>query len=135
MVSNPSFRERFQAYFEREVAAKAAGPLANGIEIELRVAEHGQEATSDDVFTFTKSGGKNVLKAGAASDAQVVFTMTPQAAEAVMNDPAEDIGHLGVGILKLVVSTDANKRISLKLKAGFLTLFSKGYFGVVTAGG
>src|SRR6267142_638065 len=86
MDSTPSFRERFQTYFEREVAAKAAAPLANGVEIELRVAEHGQAPAEGDVFTFTKS-------------------------------------------------TDANKRIAIQLKAGFLTLFSKGYFGVVTAGG
>jgi hypothetical protein len=135
MVSTPSFRDRFQAYFEREIAAKAAAPLANGVEIELSVAEHGETPAEGDVFTFTKSGGKNQLKAGPAEDPQVLFTMTPRAAEAVLNDPAEDIGHLGVGILKLIVSTDANNRISIKLKAGFLTLFSKGYFGVVTAGG
>jgi hypothetical protein len=130
-----SYYERFRDYFERDIAAKAAGPLANGVEIELSIAEHGADPEPENVFTFTKSGGKNVLNPDPAADPQILFTMTPRAAETVLSDSATDIGHLGVGILKLIVSADANHRISIKLKTGFLTLFSKGYFGVVAAGG
>jgi hypothetical protein len=122
-----SFRERFSAYFERDVAQKAAKPLANGVEIQLEV--------SDEIFTFTKDGGKNLVRPGAAGEPQVVFTLTPQAAQEILDDPSDEIGHVGVHILKLIVSTDANKRVSFKLRTGFLGLFSKGYFGVVTAGG
>ena len=135
MNSESSFRERFAAYFEREVAVKAAQPLANGVEIELHVAESGTETPTDQVFTFTKAAGKIEIRPGAANEPQVVFTLTPHAAQEILDDPSDEIGHVGVHILKLIVSTDANKRVSFKLRTGFLGLFSKGYFGVVASGG
>jgi hypothetical protein len=35
----------------------------------------------------------------------------------------------------MVISKDPNKQVSVQFKAGFLSLFTKGYFGVLTTGG
>ncbi len=64
-----------------------------------------------------------------------MFHVTPRAADEILNDPAQDIGSIGVNIAKLALSTDANRRVAVQFKAGFLTLFSKGYFGVLKTGG
>ena len=126
-TQNGSLTERFSAYFDREVAQKAAGSLGNGVQILFQIdTEH---------FTFTKVAGRNRVVAGAAQDPELVFTLTAQAAEAILADPSDDVGAIGVHIAKLIVSPDANKRVSIKFKVGFLKLFSKGYFGVITAGG
>ncbi len=124
------YTERFMSYFDREVAQKAAKTIADGSEVEFRVS-----GPNEEVFTFTKSGGKNTIRAGAALDPQVVFTLPQQAANEILADTSGEIGEIGVNIAKLIVTSDANRRVSFKLKTGFLTLFSKGYFGVVTAGG
>ena len=124
--SNP-FAQRFSAYFDREVAKKAAKSLSDRSEIEFHVGS--------EIFTFTKEGGKNVIKPSPAGDAQLVFTLTPGAAEAILNDTSDDVGAIGVHIAKMVVQHDPDKKVSVKFKAGFLSLFSKGYFGVLTAGG
>lgn len=125
MTSN--WVERFSTYFDREIAQKAAKSLSNGAEIEIQI--------DGETFTFTKADGKNQVSPGPAKDPQVVFTMTPKAAEAILTDTTEEIGAIGVNILKLIVSKESDRRVQVKLKAGFLTLFSKGYFGVLTAGG
>ncbi len=123
----PSFRERFSTYFDREVAQKAAKSLHDGAEIGLTV---GNEA-----FTFTREGGKNRVKDGAPHDPQLVFTMTPAAAESVLSHTSEDIGSIGIHIAKMVAVPEADKKITIQFKTGFLTLFGKGYFGVLASGG
>lgn len=126
-MGSPIYAERFSQYFDREVAQKAAKSISNGAEMEFQVAS--------ESFTFTKEGGKNVIKASPARDPQLVFTLTPGAADAILADTSEDIGAIGVLIAKMIVAQDANKKVTVKFKTGFLSLFSKGYFGVLTAGG
>jgi hypothetical protein len=125
-----SFAERFTAYFDRDVAQKAAKSISDGAEMEFRVT-----GPTPETFTFTKTGGKNALKPGAASDAQLAFELTPQAAEDILADKTDSIGAIGVNIAKLVVSKDEARKVKVEFKAGFLTLFAKGYLGVLTAGG
>jgi hypothetical protein len=132
-MSTESLTERFSSYFNREVAQQAAKSIGNGAEIEFRISNSG-EAPSE-TFTFTKKAGKNTVVSGVAEDPQLIFTMTPQAAQEILDFQSDEIGPIGVQIAKLVVSTDANRRVSIQFKAGFFTLFSKGYLGVVTAGG
>jgi hypothetical protein len=119
--------ERLREYFSRPVAEKAASSLANGVQIELRVSE--------ELFTFTRRGSQNVVEEGAASSPEIRFTITPQALEAILAEESEDIATIGIHIMKLVVSTDANRRVAVQFQAGFLKLWSKGYFGVLKSGG
>src|SRR6185437_8787168 len=119
--------ERFSSYFNREAARLAAKSISNGSEMEFRVGK--------EVFTFTKKAGSNTVLPGPATDPQLVFTMSEQAAVAILNDPSEEIGEIGVHIAKLVVSRDPEKRVSVQFKSGFLALFTRGYFGVLKAGG
>jgi hypothetical protein len=122
-----SYTERFSQYFDREVAQKAAKSISNGAEMEFHVGE--------EVFSFTKQGGANKIRAGKAGDPQLIFTLTPGAADAILADPSEDIGSIGVHIAKLVCAHQPDQKISMQFKAGFLSLFSKGYFGVLSTGG
>src|SRR5262245_51016925 len=86
--------ERFQAYFARPVAEAAAKSLGSGAEVRLAVA--------GEILTFSREGGRNVVRAGDPADAQVSFTMPAKAAEAILSDPSEDVGQIGVHIAKLL---------------------------------
>ena len=122
-----SLTERFGLFFDREVAQKAAHSVSNGAEIEFRAG--------DETFTFTKVGGKNTVVPGSAKSPQLIFTLSPKAAEGILEYPSDDIGEIGVHIAKMVVSKDPETRVSVQFKSGFLGLFTKGYFGVLTTGG
>ena len=128
-----SLTERFSSYFDREVAQQAAKSLVNGAEIEFRVSSSGD--SPEEIFTFTKKAGKITIVPEASRNPEVVFTLTAQAAQEILDFPSDEIGPIGVQIAKLVVSPDGNRRVSIQIKAGFFTLFSKGYLGVITAGG
>jgi hypothetical protein len=129
-----TWSSRFGSYFDREVAQRAAKSLTDGAEIEFRILEAGASKPVE-IFAFTREAKKNRVLPSAARQAQVTFQMTPQAAEAILSDPSDEIGTIGVNILKMIVSSDPSRRVSIQLNAGFLTLFSKGYFGILTAGG
>ena len=133
-----TFTERFSTYFSRDVAHRAAKSIADGAEIEFSVclsADPKVQTPAIEAFTFTRVEGRNLIRAAPSSSAQILFKMTPQAAEAILNDPTEEIGQIGVNIAKLMISPDANRRIGMKLQVGFMSLFSKGYLGVLTTGG
>ncbi len=133
MTQTPRYFERFATYFSRPVAEHAAHTLANGAEMEIRISQ------SDDAiietFTFTRKDKKNALLPTPAKSPQMIFALTPDAAESILSNPSDDIGQIGVHILKLAFSTDAHQRVKFQFKAGFLTLFTKGYLGVMTTGG
>ena len=127
------FASRFDTYFKREVAQKAAKSLANGIEIQFDIQD--SSGTPVESFTFTKAGGQNQVKPEKPREPQMIFILTSDAAEEILNDPTDDLGAIGVNIAKRVVKPDANRKISFQFKVGFLSLFTKGYFGVLTSGG
>ena len=128
----PSFTDRFSSYFDRPVALQAAKSISNGAEMEFQIRK-GDELL--ETFTFTKAGGKNEILPSPAENPQITWTLTPSAAEEILADTTEEIGHIGVNIAKLIVSDDPERKVGLKFRAGFLALFSKGYFGIITAGG
>jgi hypothetical protein len=134
-MAEGSFTDRFSAYFDRPVAQTAAKSLADGAEIQFQVSDPAEPRKPIETFTFTKQNKRNQIVPGAARKPQVSFELTPAAAEAILAEPAEDVGAIGVGIAKLVVSQDPAKKVGMKFNTGFLGLFSNGYLGVVAAGG
>jgi len=128
-----SYAERFQEYFSRDVAEKAARSLSNGAEMEFRIESL---SAAPEVFTFRRVSGRNSVVSGAASDPQVAFELTPGAAETILSSPADsDIGAIGVGIARLILSKDPGQKVRFRLNGGLLSLLTKGYFGVVASGG
>ena len=125
--------QRFNEYFSRPVAERASASLANHVEVEFKITDSGGELL--ETFVFTREGGQNRVLSKSATDPDLVFTLTPSAAQKIIESTATEIGPIGVEIARLIVSPDANRRVSVKIKTGFFTLFSKGYLGVVTAGG
>ncbi len=126
-MSSNAWSERFQTYFSQEVAQKAAHSLSDGAEIELHV--------DTEVFTFTKVDGKNQVIKTPSKDAQIVFIIPPAAAVEILSHSSDKIAEIGIGISKLIVSQDPTKRIQVRFRSGFFTLFSMGYLGVLKTGG
>jgi hypothetical protein len=122
-----SLTERFGSYFDRNVAQVAAKSISNGAEVQFHVG--------DEIFTFTKQSGKNEVLPEAATDPQLIFTMSAQAAEEILGFQSTEIGEIGVHIAKMVVAKDSNRHIKVQFKTGFFGLFTKGYLGVLTVGG
>lgn len=128
-----SYSSRFREYFARDVSQLAAASLSDQVEIEIHV--NNQEVNSKEVFVFTKLLGKNAIEDRAAQRPDLIFEMTHLAAEEILSDASSDIGAIGVNIIKLAFSGEPAKKVRIEIKVGFLSLFSRGYFGVLKMGG
>jgi hypothetical protein len=133
MSTQAAWSERFATYFDRPVAQQAAKSISNGAEMKIVIQE--SSGTVVEAFTFTRADGKNQVLPSEPKSPQLTFTLTPQAAEEILAEPSDEIATIGINIMKLVASTDANRRVRMSFQAGFLTLFTKGYLGVLAAGG
>src|SRR5688572_4806757 len=110
-------QDRITAYFDRNVAQQAAKSLSDAAEVEIRITTPEEKVL--ETVTFTKRNGKNTVLPNPAKDPQLVFTVTHQAIEDILADPSEDIGSIGVNIMKMMTKSDANRRVSMKITAGF----------------
>ena len=122
-----SYSQRFDQYFKRSIAQEASDPLTSGAQMEFQVG--------DETFTFKKEGQETVVTPGTSPSPQLKFQLTSSAADKILDNPSEDIGEIGVTIAKLIVSKDPNEQIRMNLNSGFLTLWNKGYLGVLKKGG
>ena len=129
--------DRFSSYFASDVAVSAAKSIGNGAEIEFQI--NGPAGQIAETFTFTKKDGKNTVLAGPARDPQLLFTLNEPAAAGILDFKSDNIGEIGVHIAKMVFNSktkpDADAKLGIHFKAGFLALFNKGYFGVLKTGG
>ncbi len=134
-TSETLFSSRFLQFVQSNTATQATASLADGSEIEFHIT--GSNKEDIEVFHFRRVKGENTIHVGAASQPQFVFTLTPRAAEEVLALPIDElnVGQVGIELVKLILSPDANKRITIKLKSGIFGLFTQGYFGILTAGG
>ena len=140
MTDAPTFRDRFAAYLNRPVALAAAKSLKNGAAIELKILVSGAEQAPEveRLMFYRESGENRVADAHSLDvpgDPQLRFSIPQAAAEELLTHPSDELGATGVQILKLILSHETDKKIGFKIEAGFLSLWSKGYFGVLTEGG
>lgn len=121
-----------KSFFEdNELAKKAAESLRNGREIGVEI----KMGDNVEAYTFTKEGGRNVLKKGEPSSPDVVFIIPEAAARELVTKKFDSVGQVGLHIFEKILSNDSNQKIAIRLNAGALGLVTGGYFGVLTAGG
>lgn len=121
-----------KAFFEGSpLAQRAAESIRSGREIALEV----KIGESVDVFTFAKEKDRNILRQGAPTSPDLVFTLPETAAKELVTKQFDTVGQVGLHIFEKMLSNDPSQRIQVKVKAGVLSLVTGGYFGVLTAGG
>ena len=109
-----TYQERFSTYFQRPVAVQATRSLSNSCGIEFRIAAG--ETHAEEVFHFTRQGGANRVVAGASPHPEIVFSMLPSAAEELLGDSSEDVGTVGINVIRQILSPEPAKKISISLK-------------------
>ncbi len=110
---------------------RAAYSIKDGREIEILIIDGPAKMS----YTFTKKGGKNLVLEGVPSSADLTFTLPKKSADEIIHSEFDSIGQIGLRIFEKMLSEHEDQKIKVKLHAGFLSLMTGGYFGVLTAGG
>ena len=126
-VSEDHF-SKIRSLFDRGVCARGMKPLKDGIEIALIIDDKGP-------ITLTKQGGKPSIVGKTPYSADLTFWIPAKALDELLSQSTEDVGEIGVAILKLMAHTDPEIKIRCKVHVGLFEFLRSGYLGVLPLGG
>jgi len=130
-MSTSISESRFQVLkdlFARPVCQRATQPLRDGTEIAVFIDEEGPA-------TLQKLGGAFEAVAHAPRKPDMTFVVPNRALDQLAATTTEDIGEIGVEILKLMASPEAELRITAKVHIGLFDILRHGYLSVLPLGG
>ena len=119
---------RLQEFFSRDVSTRATKPLKDNIEIALHL-------DSLTPVCLTKTDGKLLLKESVAKSPDMSFWVSSAAINQLCDFQTEDIGEIGIQIIKLMLTENTDIRLKVKVHIGSIALFTHGYLGVLPLGG
>ena len=123
-----SSEQQLKDFFSRDISQKATQPLKNGIEIEICI----DGAPS---LTLTKKNNKLELLSTPPKNADMSFWIGNKGVEELVQCETEDIGEIGIAIIKLMLASDPKFQLKSKVHIGTLKLISHGYLAVLPLGG
>lgn len=126
-MSNSTF-ESLKTFFERDVSQKATAPLRDGIQIALIVPD-------EPTLSLIKQNGRATIVRETAKKPDMTFTVPLKAVETLTAEKTEDIGEIGIAIIKLMMHEDSETRLKAKVHIGLFDLLRNGYLGVLPLGG
>jgi hypothetical protein len=120
--------EALKRFFETAPAAAAATrPLSREAEVGLDL--EGGPAR------FTMASGRAELEGGAARDPDFTLAIPDAAVKHITSFARSDAGELGIEFFKLAISRDPAIKVRIRIQASTPRLVSRGYLGVLAAGG
>lgn len=118
-----------QSFFQRPVAQTGTRPLRDGVEIALYLEDQGP-------VTLVKQNGQAlVLNHAPQKKPDMTFHIPCEAAKTLSGLSTDDVGEVGVEILKLMAHSDPAHRVTAKVHIGAFDLLRNGYLGVIPLGG
>ena len=131
-TSSP-WESKIQEFLDLPLAQEAAKPLSDRALVALHVE-------GDKFFFRRKKGSNTLLKAEDVEDEPVDlhFWVPSSSLEQLLElGKQKDTGmaKMGMSVIETIMTNDDARKIKFRLDSGFLTLWSKGYFSILKAGG
>ncbi len=117
-----------QRFFERGVAQRATRPLRDGITIAIHLDGKGP-------VTLTKQNGSAVVLKEVPQKPDMSFWIPGPGIQTLTAVTSEEVGEVGIEILKLMAHSDPAYRVVAKVHIGPFDLLRHGYFSVLPLGG
>ncbi len=127
-ASQVSEVELLKAFFDSPLSQKGTHPLKNGIEIGLNI-------TDSAPLTLTKSKGTILILEGSPKSPDMTFWIGKKGVRQLVEVETNDIGEVGIAIIKLMLAEDPEVRLKSKVHIGTLQLLTHGYLSIVPLGG
>jgi hypothetical protein len=133
---NAENADDWQGRLERFLSSPLALKAGQGLSERACIALH----VGDENFYFRRENGENTLSRAQPEGLSIdvhfwVPLSTLRHLLSLAELPETGIGTMGVAIFERMFLQDKDKKISFRVEAGFLSLWSKGYFSVLKAGG
>lgn len=135
-AGSPDWEKDLERLLTSAMAEKACKGLSESAHIAIHI--------EGIPHLFSRSKGENTLSRVSEADLKmssqidVHFWISESALRQIMekaNQPDAGIASIGISIFELLLRGDKKQKITVRVDSGFLTLWSKGYFSVMKAGG
>lgn len=120
-----------RAFFAGNLAKQAGSYLAADARIAIHIGRQHE-------FLFLRKGGKNRLEVAVDPEADVHFWLSVSTLRHLLQKSEQEnigMGALGVAVIECLFEKDTPRKVKVRVKAPFLSLWRKGYFSVLKAGG
>lgn len=119
--------EALKKFFGREVCQKATKPLSTGAEMAVEIG--------DAHCTLRREKEALIVVNSPCAKPDLSFNLSLEALRALDAEPTEDVGEMGVVLLKQMVNATPEMRMGAKVHIGVFDLLRKGYLSVLPLGG
>lgn len=123
-------QKSLESFFCGEFAERAAAGFSDKVCIAVEIDQ-------TRIF-FIRKNHKNKILTKEPTRPDVIFWISENAMQQLIDlslEPGSTLGLLGVNVFERMFSSDPEQKIRFRVEASFLSLFSKGYFSVLKAGG
>lgn len=117
-------------FLSSALVARLSAGISPGAVVEMRV--------SKQVYQVTRERKKCVFHKLKFQEPDVVLTLSESTLRHLLDVaalPETGVAELGICVFEHIFTADADKKISLHLRVGLFTIFRKGYFSILQAGG
>ena len=124
MTAGATF-EKLRSFLEtKEASRKAIRHLKNGVEIGVVIGNQIECA-------YFQNLGEPVFEQRPAKSPDVIFTIKPESVDILAKEKGEDVGELGIAILKEYLSGG----VRIRAPGSIIALSTHGYLGIIKEGG
>lgn len=120
--------QHLQTFLSRDVCKKGTAPLHQGVQLAIFVGEHGP-------FTIEKAEDQAICRSDAPTAPEMTIHVPAKAFEQLCRSDTQEVGEVGVEIIKLMLHSDPNFRIRAKVHIGLFGLLTNGYLAILPLGG
>lgn len=120
--------DKFRVLFSSVVFQKGTAPLRKGVEIGIYLDDKGP-------ITLKKEEDSLAVLSAAPKNPDLSIWVTLPALEYLANHSTEDVGEMGVEILKLMAHKDPTLKMRVKLHIGIFNILRNGYLNILPLGG
>lgn len=124
------FEVALEDFFQCGLGQKAAAGLSDGACVSLNI--------DDNEYFFLRRKGKNTLTKTTQESPDVIFWASESTMRhlfALAKLPGTGLGTLGVAIFERIFQPNSSEKIKFRVNASLFSLWGKGYFSVLKAGG
>lgn len=124
MTAGATF-EKLKVFLETKPASrKAIRHLKEGVEIAVTIGNQIECA-------YFQSQGQPVFEQRPAKSPDFIFTIKPESVDILAKEKGDDVGELGIAILKEYLSGG----VRIKVAGGIFAISTRGYLGMIKEGG
>lgn len=128
MTADDAYLLLTQFFQERQAPRRALAALREGVEIGIEIGPRQSPAVECAVF---RRGPNVLVERRRANKPDFIFSLAPETVSVLANDTQDDVGEIGLGIFKEMLTGS----VAARMPGGLLSVLRNGYLEVVATGG